>query len=123
MGNLNVRRHDPDQKDLDRARNLNFRKNLKTITDTPLQGKADSMAKLITKEDKLIRRAKAVAAYWGTEDHCKVINGVEHCINVWKPFARKLESLGYSYSEITHISEYEHEDLFEQMGIDDLLGF
>ena len=120
---LNVRNIEPEKKDLDRARNLSFRKNLKNIDDTPLQGKADSMAKLITNEAKLIRRAKAVAAYWGTKDHCGEINDKEVCVNVWKPFARKLEELGYGYEAITIISEYEHEDVFEQLGLDDLLGF
>ena len=118
---LNVRNIEPDKKDLDRARNISFRKNIENLGDTPLQGKADSMAKLITKEDKLIRRAMAIASYWGTSDHCGEVNGKEVCVNVWKPFAEKLESLGYGYSDITFISQYEHDDVFEQMGLDDLL--
>jgi len=122
VSNYRIDQIKPEEKDLMRARNLNFRSSLKGgISETPLQGKADSMAKLITDPEKLIRRAKAIACYWGTADIVGEIEGVDIRVNVFRPFAKKLEENGYTWSEIDSIGRYQHDDVFEQLGLEDLL--
>ena len=111
----------PEEKDFKRARHLGIKKKCFNPNDTPLQGKADSMAKLITDKSKLVRRAKAMVAYWGKEDIKGEINGIQVQVNVWKPFAKRLESLGFSWSQIEKIGNYKHPDEFELLGLEDLL--
>lgn len=110
----------PEKKDIDRA--LGFRKSGKTVytNDAPFTSKASPMAKAITDPSKLIRRAKAVVAIWGTRDHVGTVNGRTIKENVWRPFAIRLSELGFTAADIHEISLYEHDDVIESLGLSDL---
>ena len=110
----------PDKKDLMRARELSQRGRTFYGNGAPFESKATSMAKLITDRMKLIRRAKAVAAIWGIRDHFGYSAGKPIKENPWNPFAIRLQEFGFTYMEIKEISEYEHPDPIEQLGLEDM---
>lgn len=118
---MTVDRIIPEKKDLMRARNLKIKRKANVTDSIPYQGKANSMAKLITDPHKLVRRAKAIVSYWGTENLVGTINEVRIEVNMWTPFKTRLEELGFSNRQINIISNYEHDDVFEQLGLEDLL--
>ena len=72
----------------------------------PISSNAEKMAKLITDTTKLVRRAKAVAAIWGTRDYTGFSNGIPKTENAWKPFDAALRREGFSSAEIAEISRY-----------------
>lgn len=109
----------PDKKDLKRARELSMRGKTFYGNGAPFESKARSMAKLIKDRAKLIRRAKAVAAIWGTRDYTGYCAGQPVKENPWEPFAIRLEEFGLTYLEITKISKYEHDDPIEAVGLED----
>ena len=111
----------PEEKDLMRARHLKIKAKAKATDSVPYQGKADSMAKLITNPRKLVRRAKAIVSCWGTDNLVGTVNGIDIEVNMWTPFKTRLEELGFSSMQINNISSYEHDDIFEQLGLEDLL--
>jgi len=109
----------PEKKDIDRV--LNFKNSGKqTREDVPFVSKAGPQARAITDRNKLVRRAKAVAGIWGTRDHTGVYKGRQVTVNVWLPFAERLDELGFSVREIHEISEYEHENAVEAMGLQEM---
>lgn len=113
----------PERKDIDRA--LGFCKSGKRSQDPnfPYVTKAEPMAKAITDREKLVRRAKAVAAVWGIKDIEGVIDGRQVKVNVWLPFAKRLDELGFTVTQIHEISQYQHySDPLAVLGIADLIG-
>ena len=97
---IDVDKHNPEEKDYVRALGL-CKNNDSEIPDT---GKSERMAKAIKDPLKLIRRAKAVVVVWGIEDQYNVNDEVE---NVWKPFEKALQGMGFSPFDIALISVFE----------------
>ena len=112
---------DPEKKDMDRAHGLIKSGRRSNNNGSPVTAAARKMANAITDTNKLIRRAKAVACVWGISDYEGERNGVKVIENIWKPFARRLEEKGFSYSDIVEISEYTHDDPYEALGISELI--
>lgn len=110
----------PSKKDMERAHGLAHRGKTFYGNGSPYGSNASKMAKLIKDEHKMIRRAKAVAAVWGTRNHIGMSGGNEIVENVWDPFAVALSKMGFDISTINKISRYEHDDVFESVGLDDL---
>lgn len=100
MRTMNIELIIPTQKDFERAEGLDFRKQFGRLTfhgnGDPFKSEAQKMAKLIKDPEKLVRRAKAVVATWGTEND----------ENVWAPFKEALENMGFDHNEIREISQY-----------------
>lgn len=97
----------PDKKDYDRAEGLRFRGKTFYGNNSPWGSEAAKMAKLIKDKNKLIRRAKAVVATYGTEKHTGYVNGgtpVEE--DVWGPFKDALMKMGLSREEIKAIENF-----------------
>ena len=90
----------PDQKDKDRADGLRWRGHTFHGDSSPWASEASKMAKLITDPYKLVRRAKAVVARWGTEDR-----GIDRD-NVWQPFRNRLIDFGFTGDQIRKIANY-----------------
>jgi hypothetical protein len=90
MSHRNVDWLSPERKDIDRARGL------AKGGEFPKQGAVDSMAKLITDPEKLVRRAKAVVQVWGTADYPES--------KPWGTFKRALERMGFDHAQVTKIS-------------------
>lgn len=77
----------------------------------PYSHNAEKMSKLIKDPVKLVRRAKAVAAVWGTRDyHGGTGGGNWKTENVWKPFEKALRSIGFSREQIDSISRHRELD-------------
>lgn len=109
--NLDVANIEPQKKDYERVIRFDFDLTFGRCSfygsSAPFSHNAEKMAKLIKDPIKLVRRAKAVAAVWGTRDyHGGTGGGNWKEENVWKPFARALESIGLEYSQITEISRH-----------------
>jgi hypothetical protein len=104
---MNIKTINPTEKDFERAKGLEFRKQFGRITfhgnSAPWQCEAEKMAKLIKNPEKLIRRAKAIVATWGTGI---IYSGDGESQNVWEPFKNALKNLGFNNSEIREISIY-----------------
>ena len=116
---MNISKIEPEKKDMDRARNLAWRGRTFYGNGAPFASKAISMSKLIKDKAKLVRRAKAVAAVWGTTTYIGYSAGKPVEENVWDPFAKALEDMGFTYSEITEISKYDNdEDVAASLGLD-----
>ena len=109
---LDVDAINPDQKDKMRADNLAFRGRTFNGNGQPFGSEAAKMAKLITDPYKLIRRAKAVAARWGSDEGYESNNGYSHWVNpdketdVWGPFKRRLQDMVFTPEQITKIAAY-----------------
>jgi hypothetical protein len=114
--NLNVSQIEPQTKDYQRALEMDFYKhgmrNWFYGNGAPIQSLAEKQAKLIKDPVKLVRRAKAVAAVWGTGAHHGYSGGVPKEENVWSPFKRALESMGFSYTQIHEIANFSVTDEF-----------
>ena len=117
---MNVSRIKPETKDIDRAHGLIKSGKRTNSNGSPVTVAARKMANAITDRAKLVRRAKAVACVWGIMDYEGERDGRRVTENIWKPFAQRLEELGYGYSEITEISKYTHDKPTEVLGIDEL---
>ena len=118
---MNVARIVPVEKDLMRARNMSYRGSSFYGSGAPFASKAVSMAKLIKDKTKLVRRSKAIVAIWGTGTHTGFVAGKPVSENVWTPFKEALRRHGFTDGEILSIAEYEHPNLFDAMGLEDLL--
>ena len=110
----------PDYKDIQRAHGLIKSGKRTNSNGSPVTSAAIKMARAITDIPKLVRRSSAVAAVWGTSDYEGERNGIAVTENMWKPFALRLEEMGFTYSEIVKISEYTHDKPEEILGIEDL---
>lgn len=115
--NLNVTLIEPQTKDYHRALEMDFYKsgnrNWFYGNGAPIQSLAEKQSKLIKDPVKLVRRAKAVAAVWGTRDYHGGIGGGNWKVeNVWNPFERALQSMGFSYAQIAEISRFSVSDDF-----------
>lgn len=110
--NLNVILIEPQRKDYERVINFDwdttFGKARFYGSCAPFTHNAEKMSKLIKDPVKLVRRAKAVAAVWGTRDyHGGVGCGNWKVENVWRPFERALRLMGFNSTQITEISRHE----------------
>ncbi len=103
----------PDQKDRDRVAQFGFYKrgmrNWFYGDGTPISSNATKQAKLITCPIKLVKRAKATVAKWGTRDYHGFQSGHPVLENVWKPFRQRLHSLGFTRQQIQEIESYGEE--------------
>ena len=108
--NLNVSLIEPQTKDYQRALEMDFYKsgmrNWFYGNGSPIQCLAEKQSKLIKDPVKLVRRAKAVAAVWGTRDYHGYAGGVPKEENVWRPFERALLSMGFDYAQIAEIGRH-----------------
>ena len=103
----------PQQKDFDRAEGLQFRGRTFKGNGQPFGSEARKMAKLITDPIKLVRRAKAVVATYGTDEGYMSNTGYSHYVEpdeetaVWMPFKRRLKEMGFTPEQISAISNYQ----------------
>lgn len=109
--NLNVSQIQPESKDYLRALEMDFYKhgmrNWFYGNGSPIQSLAEKQSKLIKDPVKLVRRAKAVAAVWGTRDYAGYSAGVPRTENVWVPFERALRGMGFTGAQIQEIGRHE----------------
>ncbi len=116
MNLINVSRIAPQLKDYERALQLDFYKrgmrNLFYGNGSPIQSLAEKQSKLIKDPIKLVRRAKAVAAVWGTRDYRVYSDGAPKEENVWKPFERALRSMGFDGNQIAEIGRFQVSEEF-----------
>ena len=114
--NLNVSLIEPQTKDYHRALEMDFYKsgnrNWFYGNGAPIQSLAEKQSKLIKDPVKLVRRAKAVAAVWGTRDYHGYANGEPRRENVWEPFRRALVEMGFTGTSIDIISDHRVSDEF-----------
>ncbi|CAB4159420.1 hypothetical protein UFOVP699_156 [uncultured Caudovirales phage] len=115
--NLQVTSIEPQRKDYERALEMDFYKsgmrNWFYGNGAPIQSLAEKQSKLIKDPVKLVRRAKAVAAVWGTRDYHGGIGGGQWKVeNAWNPFARALREMGFTGNQILEISQHRVEDSF-----------
>ena len=103
----------PDGKDIRRAENLAFNNRHQFKGDgSPWGSEASKMAKLITDPYKLVRRAKAVVAKWGSDEGHHSNTGYSHHVSpdpdsdVWAPFKRRLQDMGFTAGQIAMIANY-----------------
>jgi hypothetical protein len=116
MNLINVSQISPQLKDYERALEMDFYKhgmrNWFYGNGSPIQSLAEKQSKLIKDPIKLVRRAKAVAAVWGTRDYHGYSAGVPKEENVWKPFERALRSMGFDGNQIAEIGRFQVSDEF-----------
>jgi hypothetical protein len=108
--NLSIGQIRPDQKDRDRVAQFDFYKsgmrNWFYGSGAPISSNAAKQAKLITCPVKLVKRAKATVARWGTRDYTGYKSGQPFPENVWTPFRQRLQELGFSPAQIREIADY-----------------
>lgn len=106
----------PEIKDYRRAKEMDFYKsgmrNWFYGNGAPIQSLAEKQAKLIKDPAKLVRRAKAVAAVWGTRDYHGYSAGVPKRENPWEPFRRALVEMGFWGTQIDEIAQHRVDDEF-----------
>jgi hypothetical protein len=111
---INVSLIVPERKDYERAMEMDFYKsgmrNWFYGNGAPIQSLAEKQSKLIKDPVKLVRRAKAVAAVWGTRDYHGYSAGVPKKENVWDPFREALRKMGFSAAQIEEISNHRESD-------------
>lgn len=114
--NLNITQIQPQTKDYQRALEMDFYKhgmrNWFYGNGSPIQSLAEKQSKLIKDPVKLVRRAKSVAAVWGTRDYAGYSGGIARKENVWLPFERALRGMGFTGSQIQEIGRHEVEQEF-----------
>ena len=107
---MNINQITPEVKDYARAKQMDWYKhgwrNWFYGNGSPIQSLAEKQAKLIKDPVKLVRRAKAVAAVWGTRDYTGYSNGVAKVENVWLPFRKALGEMGFTRDQIELISQH-----------------
>lgn len=98
----------PTKQDTDRADSLEFNGSTFHGSGAPWSCSASRMAKLIKDKEKMVRRAKAVAARWGTRDYTGYSTGgsTKHTENVWLPFEKALLAMGFTHLEVRQCAEY-----------------
>jgi hypothetical protein len=114
--NLDVSRIEPQTKDYQRALEMDFYKsgnrNWFYGNGSPIQSLAEKQSKLIKDPIKLVRRAKAVVAVWGTRAYHGYSAGMPKEENVWEPFRRALVEMGFTGVSIDMISDHRVSDEF-----------
>jgi len=108
--NLQVTLIEPQTKDYHRALEMDFYKhgmrNWFYGNGSPIQSLAEKQSKLIKDPVKLVRRAKAVVAVWGTRDYHGYASGVPQKENVWVPFKQALIGMGFNGLQIAEIERH-----------------
>ena len=114
--NLQVTSIEPQTKDYHRALEMDFYKhgmrNWFYGNGSPIQSLAEKQSKLIKDPVKLVRRAKAVAAVWGTRDYTGYSAGIPKKENVWIPFRHALISMGFTGEQVNVIGDHRKDDEF-----------
>ena len=117
--NLNVTLIEPQTKDYHRALEMDFYKhgyrNWFYGNGAPIQSLAEKQSKLIKDPVKLVRRAKAVAAVWGTRSYNGYAGGIPKEENVWRPFERALQSMGFNYAQIAEIGRFSVSEVYARI--------
>lgn len=109
--NLNVSQIQPERKDYARALDFDIDKTGGRRrfygSGAPFSHNAEKMSRLIKDPVKLVRRAKAVAAVWGTRDYHGGVGGGQWKVeNAWRPFERALREMGFTGNQILEISQH-----------------
>ena len=116
-----IKELDPDIKDMDRAVAFDVYKNGNNTwshgNGSPIAKLARKQAKLITKEKKMVRRAKATILIWGYKDYYNDHGGIE---NVWQPFERALYNMGFSAQKVNAIKNWKPIDDLTLAALDEL---
>jgi len=114
--NIDVAKIEPQRKDYERALDFDWDKTMGRRSfygsGAPFAHNAEKMSKLIKDPVKLIRRAKAVVAVWGTRDYTGYSGGIPKEENVWKPFARALREMGLDGAQITIVINHRVDEDF-----------
>lgn len=111
VGDIDVDRLKPTQKDRDRADGLSFWQGSFHGNNSPWQASIDAMAKLIRDPDKMVRRAKAVVARWGTGEYDEMKYGKNgertwDRAKPWGTFKAGLRNMGFTPEQIRKIENY-----------------
>jgi len=110
--NLVIQTINPTQKDLDRVNGFDFYKrgmvNWFYGNNTPIESIATKQAKLIKDPEKLVRRAKATVARWGTQAHYGYSNGQSKEEWPWRAFKTRLQEMGFTNTQIQEIANFEN---------------
>lgn len=107
---IDVRSIEPNEKDWERAKGLAFYGSLFHGNNAPWTVSAAKMANAIKDKIKLVRRAKAIVAFWGVQDYdAPSTPGVRTIENVWKPFKLALLREGFSKDQVMAIENYKSE--------------
>ena len=115
--NLQVTSIEPQRKDYERALEMDFYKsgmrNWFYGNGAPIQSLAEKQSKLIKDPVKLVRRAKAVVAIWGTRDYHGGVGGGNWKVeNVWTPFKKALMGMGFDGLQIAEIERHHVDEDF-----------
>lgn len=114
--NLQVTSIEPQRKDYERALEMDFYKsgmrNWFYGNGAPIQSLAEKQSKLIKDPVKLVRRAKAVVAVWGTRDYHGGAGGTWNVENVWVPFKKALIGMGFDGLQIAEIESHRVDEDF-----------
>lgn len=109
---INVEEIIPQQKDYDRAEGLKWQGHSFKGNGEPYGSEASKMAKLIKDPIKLVRRAKAVVATYGSDEGHFSNTGYYHHVDpdidsdVWGPFKRRLKEFGFTGDQISSIGNF-----------------
>jgi hypothetical protein len=109
--NLQVTSIEPQRKDYERVLDFDWDTTMGRRrfygSGAPFSHNAEKMSKLIKDPVKLVRRAKAVAAVWGTGDYHGGVGGGNWKVeNVWVPFKRALIGMGFDGLQISEIERH-----------------
>ena len=108
--NLVIAQINPTQKDLDRVNEFDFYKsgmrNWFYGNGSPIESIAAKQAKLIKDPEKLVRRAKATVARWGTQPHHGYAAGQPKEEWPWRAFKTRLQEMGFTNGQIQEIASF-----------------
>lgn len=108
--NLVIRTINPTQKDLDRVNQFDFYKssmrNWFYGNGAPIESIAAKQAKLIKDPEKLVSRAKATVARWGTRAHEGYSAGQPKEEWPWRAFKTRLQEMGFTNGQIQEIANF-----------------
>ena len=116
INSINVEHILPSRKDYERALDFDWDKTMGRRhfygSGAPFAHNAEKMSKLIKDPLKLIRRAKAVVAVWGTRAYTGYSGGIPKEENVWKPFERALREMGLDGAQISIVINHRVDEDF-----------
>lgn len=109
VSTIDVDKVEPEQKDIDRAEGMTWGGRGRSTfygSGAPFSSNAKKMAAAIKDPLKLVRRAKAVVARFGTRDHAGYSGG-KHVESgqVWEPFKDALYAMGFTSSQVDKIAQ------------------
>lgn len=104
----------PTKKDIERVEGLSYWQGTFYGNGSPQQASVTAMAKLIRDPAKMVRRAKAVVARWGTQSYTGYStdsNGYRdtHTVTPWGTFKEGLQNMGFTPEQLTKIANYRND--------------